>query len=106
LGDLLLLPAMLASPLGFFFGGKAPEKKPSSRQWLGEETEEATKEPIASEPLAIESVAMTEQPAAPIVATLDPTEEEAKQLSEGPHAALHAKLRSLRREASEDSVSS
>lgn len=115
-GDLLLLPAILAGPLGKFFGGAAPASQ-ASYQW-GQPPK------IENDAPAIEAV----EPAESNVAVLSPTTESSSAISaetdsvepevaqvadeskidvmDGPHAALHAKLRSLRRgESPQDSVS-
>jgi len=123
IGDLLLLPAILAGPMGKFFGGAAP-KFGSTTAWgqaptldvsqadqvagptqvcnpeAGDTAESAEDEPAEmAESEMIESAASAE----------NRVEDPAQELLEGPHAALHAKLRSLRRDGGEsrhDSVSS
>lgn len=108
LGDLLLLPAILAGPLGYYFGGRAPEPG-TTLEWNTVPTIESS--PVESpqaEPVEV-AQPLTEievpEPSASVEAAFEaPTEQE---LLEGPHAALHAKLRSLRRgESTQDSVSS
>jgi len=93
IGDLLLLPAILVSPLGRFFGGKAPAlaTEMPAEMPAGEiqslEATPADVSPAAEEPFAEEKV-------------VSATEQLQKELQDGPHAALHAKLRNLRRETS------
>ncbi len=116
-GDLLLLPAILASPLGRFFGGKAPvpATEPSWSEVL--EGGGVPAEALQPGPLPVQPVLLTEpQPQSPaaqpevttpgIQAAAVSSEQLQQELQEGPHAALHAKLHSLRREAARDSVSS
>ena len=124
-GDLLLLPAILVSPLGKFFGGSAPEVG-STNEWsqasspAALDTTEAATTPPATTP-EIEPVQLSDDPSEPEANPAEPAESETIQAAmpagstqdpshdvlEGPHAALHAKLRSLRRDSSSnDSVSS
>ncbi|NOY42763.1 MAG: MMPL family transporter [Planctomycetes bacterium] len=109
-GDLLLLPAILVSPLGRPFGGKAPARHaPSSEDDTPTISADDTSTP-SLEPaiLPIESAVLPEQPIS------DPSpsqpsysiEDFQQEMQEGPHAALHAKLRSLRRENPRDSIAS
>jgi len=122
IGDLLLLPAILVSPLGRFFGGKAPglatEIPASETQLLGvppvgvSPPEEALPaQPVAiseiqpkqPEPLFVDSQGVDSQGADAQGAdsrVADANEQLQKELQEGPHSALHAKLRNLRRETS------
>ncbi|NOZ39575.1 MAG: MMPL family transporter [Planctomycetes bacterium] len=115
-GDLLLLPAILVGPLGKFFGGPAPAAG-ATTDWnqapaLHASPAAQTAEPVQlgekpTEPAAnpAETVG-SESPLAAAVGQEAETEEP-QELIEGPHAALHAKLRSLRRdEHRQDSVSS
>lgn len=101
-GDLLLLPAILVGPLGKFFGGDAPasakasEAAPISEPAL--DTLEQQPELSSSEP-ELESEPVPAPEPTEMQATEHPPEEQIKEeIVEGPHAALHAKLRSLRRE--------
>jgi len=131
-GDLLLLPAILASPLGHFFGGAAtaPGAKldwtsvPLDAQALTDQPTEPVQlpddqfehgqfEPERSEPGRLESEQLESQkepaqPAGSDVIQASLIDESQHQEIKGPHAALHAKLRSLRREeeSPRDSVSS
>ncbi len=105
-GDLLLLPAILVSPLGYFFGNRAGAGAKAAEQIP---TEHPVQQP---EPLGL-AEPNPEQPLdqAPLVAATSAEvegflEEEKQELLEGPHAALHAKLRSLRRDLPPDPVSS
>lgn len=112
-GDLLLLPAILASPLGYFFGGNAPSAAiagdvdealadsidtDDNSQQAKSAVPEATPSEKSPEPRRVENTEGSFSNA---------TKLDQKDLLEGPHAALHAKLRSLRRdEHPHDSVSS
>ncbi len=96
-GDLLLLPALLAGPLGYYFGGKqqgsrqsALGSQPDSSGELTSDTRQPVSETIGQQEDSNES----DKPLPP----------EGEPLSDGPHAALHAKLRKLRRNHSEDSA--
>ncbi|MCG8450610.1 MAG: MMPL family transporter [Pirellulales bacterium] len=109
-GDLLLLPAILVGPLGKYFA-----RQPISAASVPtmERVEEALQGPTpAALPVAAVEPqrAPAEMPPAPVEAETIPalpSEELREELVEGPHAALHAKLRSLRREEyPHDSVSS
>lgn len=130
-GDLLLLPAILASPLGKFFGGDAPEPG-ESMQWSQAPTVHETfasavpvssptteiasttpaptlptsTPPVSTTDEAMSAVDKTVEPVEPEVTQTPPSDAQQQELLEGPHAALHAKLRSLRRgESTQDSVS-
>jgi hypothetical protein len=102
-GDLLLLPAILLSPAGHFFGGTA-KPAPSMTNTNAEQT-------IPESALVDEAdhSAVAELPAPEldeVPATANGRNDFSRELLEGPHAALHAKLRSLRREgAPHDPVS-
>lgn len=114
IGDLLLLPAILAGPLGKFFGGEAPASD-ASTDWNQQPAGDETAAGVSAEP-AEPTTSDDEDPKS----LVDPaesknseilqaaiTDEQERALLEGPHAALHAKLRSLRRdEPTQDSVSS
>ena len=120
-GDLLLLPAILVSPLGKFFGGPAPEAG-TSTEWSQASSPDVststpvvepkplydeTPEPVAKEPVASSSESVENETLSAASAN-DSSPNLAHDVLEGPHAALHAKLRSLRRDSdsSRDSVSS
>ncbi len=112
-GDLLLLPAILVSPLGRFFGGEDPAvavempavDSPSLELTLPDA-------PLPENVLPVPPAGLYEvqpnQPE-PLANTQDleasSAEQLQKELQDGPHAALHSKLRSLRRESSQDSLS-
>ena len=121
-GDLLLLPAILAGPLGHFFGGRAPEKagmqpwsqapkvgqSQASQSQVGDSQASESPAAIAEVPTETPTApAPTRQPL-PISPVESAVEDDTKiDVMDGPHAALHAKLRSLRRgESQQDSVSS
>ena len=110
-GDLLLLPAILVSPLGRPFGGKAPAKhlpdgEVESPELPVVEQEQAVEEPSV---IPLDSPETTAQPPeeepTPPVAQYS-ADDFQQELQEGPHAALHAKLRSLRRDHPQDSINS
>ena len=128
IGDLLLLPAILASPLGVFFGGTISEfgtkalASPgafaaATKQLIEElqasgqlhdidtlpappndiEPEPPSLKPVPRSAAPVATVARENQlPAQPTRKIL--TDEDHKDLADSPHAALHARLRSLRRE--------
>ena len=110
-GDLLLLPAILAGPLGKYFGGAAPDLAIAT-------TPQDALEALVHPPLtsAKPSRLVPPDPAAPVeqlevagagVRSTACQEELLEEPLQGPHAALHAKLRSLRRDESpQDSVPS
>jgi len=134
-GDLLLLPAILVGPLGKYFGGRAPDAAgvpgfevvdPSRQQpafevepvRLAEPTRIIPEKPF--QPTGLEDIrAMNTDSRSTESTTTAPTIFEARNTElidaeamreeaiHGPHAALHAKLRSLRREENpHDSVPS
>jgi hypothetical protein len=120
-GDLLLLPALLASPLGYFFSGNAPKgseataKDPEENiEWGtgGQESEDPWPSPHDNTPTGI-PVTIDPRPesdTAPNRAAASLSEEAAtdssQSRSESPHAALHAKLQNLRRKHPNDSLPS
>lgn len=95
-GDLLLLPAILAGPLGRFFGGPAATIETSPRpapQWR-----QFGALPSAT-PAAEESDLLNETPVGAPIDDVGSDEGGVRpDLLHGPHAELHAKLRRLRRE--------
>ena len=119
-GDLLLLPALLMSPLGYFFCLGAPksevvEQLEADKQQIEviEETEtsqrQAEEEPADTVPAEVTEIPATDKEKELIAAVSDSSvsaEDLEREVKEGPHAALHAKLRSLRRELPQDQVSS
>jgi len=108
-GDLLLLPALLVSPLGRFFSSGAPAQLPDS------ETATEQYAPPALEPVLLAD----HQPSLPAddkqrvgvggngvnISQANAPDEKKDELLAGPHAALHAKLRNLRRDLPHDRVS-
>ncbi len=107
IGDLLLLPAILVSPLGRPFGGKAPAQTRSARVVNLPEISAAEKV-VEAPASSSESIDISEQPISEPSPLQQPsyyTESHKKEKLGGPHAALHAKLRSLRRENPHDSIS-
>jgi len=103
-GDLLLLPAILAGPLGKFFGGDAPAGE-AVTDWnqaptMGEASAAQPVEPAERRDAPPESVATAADGAKIETIQAARIEGQHQELLEGPHAALHAKLRSLRREGS------
>ena len=116
-GNLLLLPALLAGPLGYYFGGKAPAKNPAALANAGAFAV-ATKQLLEqlrdgndlselspTEPAGLSSTKfplLKPQPApAPPPARVAALAEDRKDVIDGPHADLHARLRKLRRESSQ-----
>ncbi len=103
-GDLLLLPALLVSPLGRFFGSPelvvkpAPAEIPEHRPPILEPVLLADHQP------ALQTYEKELVGAA--AGSSGISEQEQEELRSGSHAALHAKLRSLRRELPQDEVSS
>ncbi len=102
-GDLLLLPAILVSPLGRFFGGRAPACVKASRSEPGSDF---TSTESLADSLPVEPVLLTEHPPQQPATQPDTlgtsasanSQEMLHQELQGPHAALHAKLRNLRRD--------
>jgi len=110
IGDLLLLPAILAGPLGTFFGGDAPAAD-AALGWAGSPSaahgSPADQQVRLPEEPAISAAENRGKPADREVIQAVVADEKHQTLLEGPHAALHAKLRSLRRgESRRDSASS
>jgi len=127
-GDLLILPALLVSPLGRLFGAAAqakiavparlPEQRPPVLEPVLELVLEPVPEPVLEfvlEPVPEPVLLADYQPVPPTkkkelvgaaMGSAALTEQEKQELRSGPHAALHAKLRSLRRELPEGPVSS
>ncbi len=107
-GDLLLLPAILAGPLGSFFGGKAPAAD-AINDWGTAPAVESTPTAVPVSSTAEDGPSSTESEPTREAEPMQPAlaDDSERALLEGPHAALHAKLRSLRRgESQQDSVSS
>jgi hypothetical protein len=111
-GNLLVLPAILASPLGWFFAPvevrRADPLWPKLQGWW-----ESLRKPEAGTSGAVLPLPKTPPaphyaaPASPPGRTTLPTStDEHRELAEGPHAALHAKLKSLRRPRTGDSATS
>jgi hypothetical protein len=111
-GNLLVLPAILASPLGWFFAPvdvrRADPLWPKLQGWW-----ESLRKPETGAPDSV--LPMPKTPPAPHYAgaaspqrrTMLPTStDEHRELAEGPHAALHAKLKNLRRPRTGDSAAS
>jgi len=104
--DLLLLPALLVSPLGRFFGGKAPAKVVVRMPSTEVEPTSLPVEPILVADHPSSRMAEQPEPLTASVAQASLTAEEQQELGEGPHATLHAKLLSLRRKLPRDPISS
>jgi hypothetical protein len=106
-GDLLLLPAILAGPLGAFFGGTAPEAG-ATTGWNQSPLLDTNDTTEVGEPVRLRD-APPEPAQSPakrvgsggIQASITEPRQHPSELLEGPHAALHAKLRSLRRDESQ-----
>ncbi len=110
-GDLLLLPAILAGPLGKFFGGKAPAAD-AVKDWNRAPALDAATQSSPTEPVRLpeSDLLPAEDPREGVNSeTISASLAEASREDglQGPHAALHAKLRSLRRDDTpQDSLSS
>jgi hypothetical protein len=122
-GDLLLLPAIVVGPLGRFFGpaeGAEAAVAPLPAAAFADDDVDAANQPDVVETTHAAPVAPTDAPetlraaetartdAAPREPAAPPRiagifAEERQAISDGPHAALHAKLRRLRRESAQDS---
>jgi uncharacterized protein len=115
-GDLLLLPAILASPLGYYFAGNSTQKLDSAAAetalptsdgqimlWHRLDKIELSK-PAAEllPPTPKLEFPVVKQPKVPVVAPkwTNTVDEGKKELLDGPHADLHARLRNLRRDSS------
>jgi hypothetical protein len=103
-GDLLLLPALLVSPLGRFFGSPeqvelpTPAEIPEHRPTILEPVLLADHQPALQ--------TYKQELVGAVAGSSGISEQEQEELRSGAHAALHAKLRSLRRELPQDEVSS
>ncbi len=113
-GDLLMLPALLASPLGRFFGGHVTHATDSVTGQLQPDshprghTDDSAVDGYSSvdghsdidghSDVNGYSDVDVDEPGAGASARGQINDRERQQLSEGPHAALHAKLLKLRRE--------
>lgn len=91
-GSLMLLPAIAMSPLGRFFGADAePDDAPATLAPVRIEA------PAAAPPRhGRADVAAAAGPAAPHRSRSGITADDRREVAEGPHAALHAKLQRLR----------
>ncbi len=113
--NLVLLPAMLASPLGWFFAPAAmrrldplgPKLQAAYAHWRGAPVvDDAELLPLAQAPKAPhfgDVPAPSPNPAPSRRTILAVNAEERREIAEGPHAALHAKLQGLRRPRTGDS---
>ena len=94
-GTLILLPALVASPLGHFFGAeKAPQE---SAPGLASVRIDAPRAAGSESRSGRADVAAVAGPAPPHRAKPGVTAEDRQETGEGPHAALHARLQRLRR---------
>lgn len=113
-GDLILLPALLAGPLGYYFGGKESVTDTAALAVPGAFAE-ATKRILNKLRLTTESelpsisetatpvfvdVPTEPAPSAAFAARMAPATEQRTEVIDGAHADLHARLRNLRRESS------
>ena len=111
-GDLLLLPALLMSPLGYFFslGTKADNAESIPQEQQQEVRIPPASQPVAQTEPAPETASSETESERELIAAVSDSSVTAEQLErevlEGPHAALHAKLRNLRRELPQDHISS
>jgi len=108
IGDLLLLPALLVSPLGRFFSNGTPayvlDTGVADAGAIEEHLPPVLEPEVVSEPKSVTPTVEKELVAA--AGNTGISDEEWQELRAGPHAALHEKLRSLRRELPQDPVSS
>jgi uncharacterized protein len=121
-GDLLILPALLAGPLGYYFGGRTSVTKTATLAVPGtfakvtarirrklQQQEQFSDHFAPVYPDTVETVILPAppEPVAPIEPVYAPAAvEERKDLVDGPHSDLHARLRNLRRESPHGRVSS
>ena len=110
-GDLLLLPAILVGPLGRYFGGDAsPVEQIEDTEATAIDSEAPHPQEEEIPPLESEVTAAATSPETNLEEAPFQPEKNAdsrNDLVDGPHAALHAKLRSLRRaDYPHDSISS
>lgn len=112
--NLLVLPALLASPLGWFFAPSAvrrldplwPRIQAAWEQLRPQQPRIiAAEQPVASPALQPAGPHFVEAPTPASRSALD-LGAERRQIAEGPHAALHAKLQSLRHPRRGDSAAS
>jgi predicted RND superfamily exporter protein len=107
--NLLVLPAILASPLGWFFAPvvarRADPLLPKLQNWWSSVRPRhvASHGAVLPLPKAPPAPHYGDQPV-PRRTTLPISTSERRELSEGPHSALHAKLQGLRRPRAEDSA--
>ena len=110
IGDLLMLPALLISPLGRFFSNgapaHAPETEPIENQQLSPVLEPVLLSERQSSLPTDEKERVAGGGSTAISNEANSADEQEEELLMGPHAALHAKLRGLRRELPQDPVSS
>ena len=113
-GNLLMLPAILASPLGWFFAPAAVRRLDP----LWPKVQELFARRRARRPAAVARPRHRPAPSAASAARaalrgragaraarapLQPVADERREMADGPHAALHAKLQELRRPRTGDS---
>jgi hypothetical protein len=111
--NLMLLPALLASPLGWFFAPIAvrrldplwPRIQAAWEQLRPQRPHVAVERPVAAPALQPAGPHFVEAPTPAARSILD-SGAERRQIAEGPHAALHAKLQSLRHPRRGDSATS
>jgi uncharacterized protein len=110
-GNLLLLPAILASPAGWFFASTAMRRE----QPLWAELKARKSKQPAATPSDAPTLPLPQPPRAPHFVDepqparrplLNAAADERRELADGPHAALHAKLQQLRRPRTGDSTTS
>ncbi len=116
-GDLLLLPALLAGPLGYYFGGKAPATNsvslavPGAFAMAAEQLMEQLRVENEFSELSVAELKESTNSKFPLLkprhvpaptpALVAAVAEIRKDVIDGPHADLHARLRNLRRESSQ-----
>ena len=115
-GDLLILPAILAGPLGYYFAPGSPHQnsvelaKPARGAQNVEIAPRRRQDQLqgpAIVPKQTQTGQKTEfpvvsQPRVPLRASQQVSGEDGqKEVADGPHADLHARLRNLRRDSSQ-----
>jgi hypothetical protein len=121
-GDLLILPAILAGPLGFYFSTDerelvakpiihaGPSPVPYGGQIALQQRQDRFEppRPEAAGPMPKLEFPVVSQPKAPPLAPrrVTPPHITSTDVLEGPHADLHARLRNLRRDAPPERTSS
>jgi hypothetical protein len=104
-GQLVVMPAVLASPLGWFFAPLEERRRqplwPALQAYLGKWRRDSSRRRLVS-PRPAPSAPHFGPPAVPVRRAMKASSsDDSRELVDGPHAALHAKLQKLRRRAGE-----